>query len=147
MDELHKYALIREYEVHWGDMDAANHVNNTVYLRWAESVRIEYFAAMGMDISFSGIDVGPILGWLDCKYIFPITYPDWAVVGARTIEIKEDRFIMECAIFSKKHARIAAISKQSIIPYSYGDLVKVDIPENWLESIEKLNSQRNIEDL
>jgi len=137
--ELEKYSLIREYNVHWSDMDAAHHVNNTVYLTWAESVRIDYFEEIGMDISFSGSEVGPIVGWIDCKYIFPITFPDTVVVGARTIEVREDRFIMECAIFSKNHQRISAISKQSIIPYNYKELTKVALPLKWIDAIKFLD--------
>lgn len=137
-EELKKYKVIKKYQVQWGHMDVARHVNNTVYLRWAESARIAYFEAMGMDTSFQGGGVGPILGWQDCKYIFPMTFPDTAILGARTIEEKEDRFIMECAIYSETHQRISAISKQSIIPYNYGELKKVSLPQDWIDSINNL---------
>ena len=33
--------------VEWGEMDAYGHVNNTVYLRWFESARMEYFRRIG----------------------------------------------------------------------------------------------------
>ena len=138
--DLEKYPIIREFEVLWGHMDAANHVNNIIYLKWAESARIDYFEKMGMDISFSGDEVGPILGWQDCKYIFPLTYPDTAICGVRISEIKEDRFIMECSIYSKKYERIAAISSQSIIPYSYKNLKKTEMPELWIKGIERLQN-------
>lgn len=134
-EELDKYKIVRKYKVQWGHMDAARHVNNTVYLRWAESARIDYFEAMKMDTSFQGIGVGPILGWLDCKYIFPLTYPDVAIVGVKTIEEKEDRIVMECAIFSEQHQRISAISKQTIIPYDYKALKKVSLPQEWISAI------------
>ena len=139
-EELKKYKVIQEYKVQWGHMDAARHVNNTVYLRWAESARIAYFEAMAMDTTFQGGGVGPILGWQDCKYIFPLTFPDTAIVGARTIEKQDDRFIMECAIYSTTHQRISAISKQSIIPYNYGALKKVDLPITWIEKINAIDS-------
>lgn len=137
-EELRKYNVVRKYKVQWGQMDAAKHVNNTVYLAWAESARIAYFEEMDMDTSFSGVEVGPILGWLDCKYIFPLTYPDTAIVGARTTEIKEDRFLMECAIFSEQKERICAISKQTIIPYDYKGLKKAGMPQIWLEAIDRI---------
>lgn len=136
--ELKDYKIIRKYAIQWGHMDAARHVNNAVYFRWAESARIDYFQAMNMDTSFQGKGVGPILGWQDCKYIFPMTFPDTAVVGVRTIEKKEDRFMMEVAIFSERHERIAAISKQSIIPYDYSGYKKVALPEEWLTAIDEI---------
>lgn len=137
-EELNKYPVIQQFEVLWGHMDAARHVNNIIYLKWAETTRIEYFREIGMDISFAGGGVGPILGWQDCKYIFPLTYPDTAICGARTKEIKQDRFIMECAIYSKNHERIVAISEQSIIPYSYEKLRKDDMPKEWTDNINRI---------
>jgi len=136
-EQLKKYKIVTRIPVQWGDMDAAQHVSNLIYLRWGESSRIFYFKKMKMDTSFKG-RVGPILGWQDCKYIFPMTYPDTAIVGCRTLEIKEDRLIMESAIFSEKHQRIAALSKQHIIPYDYIDLKKVPMPEEWMKEIENL---------
>lgn len=139
MDEqLAKYKVILEFPVQWGEMDAANHVNNLIYLRWCESARIEYFKKLGIAIDFNG-NQGPILGWQDCKYIFPVTYPDVVIVGARTIEVRTDRFIMECAVFSKRHQRITAISKQSIIPYSYIELKKTGMPSTWVNAINELD--------
>jgi acyl-CoA thioester hydrolase len=139
---LDQFKVRVEYAVQWGDMDAARHVNNLVYLRWAESSRLAYFEHMGINSNFSeGVD--PILGWQDCKYIFPMVYPDTAIVGVRAIEIKEDRFVLESAIFSKVHERIAAISRQSIVPYDYVALRKAALPEEWLikiNTIDQLNS-------
>lgn len=134
------YKTTFEFEVHWGDMDAANHVNNLIYLKWTETARILYFEKVGIDISFRSADAGPILGWQDCKYIFPITFPDTAIIGVKTTEILEDKFMMECAVFSKKHNRIAAISSQSIVPYDYLKFKKIAIPQHWIENIERLDN-------
>jgi len=123
-------------------MDAARHVNNLVYLRWSESGRIAYFNKIKVNPSFSGADTGPILGWQDCKYIYPMTFPDTAIVGVRTLEILEDRLIMESAIFSERVNRIAAVSKQIIVPYSYAELKKVPLPQSWIEGIEAFRNAK-----
>lgn len=124
-----------EVPVQWGDMDAAGHVNNVIYLRWCESARIAYFEKVGMDLSF-GNGVGPILGWQDCKYIFPMTYPDVAIVGMKVEEIRKDRFMMLAHIYSQRHERLAIISQQAIVPYDYGELAKAPIPDSWLRNIK-----------
>ena len=135
--KIEDYKTIVHYPVQWGDMDAAQHVNNLIYLRWGESARILYFEKTGIDTTFNRKSIGPILGWQECKYIFPMTYPDTAIVGIRTLEIKEDRVLIETAVFSKKHERIAAISKQSIVPYDYAKLGKAPMPDFWRTGIEK----------
>jgi len=129
------FNVTAEFKTHWGDEDSARHVNNLVYLRWAETARVIYFEAMGMDASFAGDVAGPILAWQDCKYIFPMTHPDTAFVGVRCVEVLDDRFFLETAIFSKAHDRIAAITKQSIVPYNYAKLAKVPLPAQWREGI------------
>ncbi len=126
-----------EIPVHWGDMDAARHVNNIIYLRWSETARIAYFEKIAVDTTFMK-GVGPILGWQDCKYIFPITYPDRALVGIKVEEVREDRFMMLTHVYSQRHDRIAVISKQAIVPYDYQKLTKAPIPEAWLNNIKKL---------
>lgn len=123
--------------VHWSDMDVADHVNNIIYLKWSETARVAYFEKINMDTSFRG-NQGPILGWQDGKYLFPMRYPDDVLVTASVIEIREDRFIVECRVYSLTHQRLAAISKQHIIPYDYVELRKIPIPEDWLQGIKEL---------
>ncbi|MBX2876357.1 MAG: acyl-CoA thioesterase [Saprospiraceae bacterium] len=135
--ELASFPVQVEIPVHWGDMDAARHVNNIIYLRWSETARIAYFEKIAVDTSFMA-GVGPILGYQDCKYIFPITYPDRALVGIKVEELQEDRFMMLTHIYSQQHNRLAIISKQAIVPYDYQKLAKAPIPAAWLNNIKAL---------
>lgn len=119
-----------ELPVQWGDMDAAQHVNNTVYLRWIESARIAMFLKVnGETLAFKKIV--PILAWQDCKYIFPVTYPDRVVIALDIIELLEDRVVFEAKIYSKTHNRIVAISKSIVMAYDMKNLKKHPFPEDW----------------
>lgn len=119
-----------ELPVQWGDMDAAQHVNNTVYLRWIESARIEMFQKVnGETLAFKKIV--PILAWQDCKYIFPVTYPDQVVIALDIIELLEDRVTFEGKIYSKTHNRIVAISKSIVMAYDMEKLQKHPFPQAW----------------
>jgi len=135
---LSNFPVTLEIPVLWGDMDAARHVNNTVYLRWTETGRLAYFHAFtdGQEADFDKTNV--ILAWHDCKYIFPMTFPDTALIGVKLSEIAEDRFFLETHIFSQKHQRLAAISRQSLVAYDYQALKKAPLPKAWIEGIEKL---------
>ncbi|NJC25429.1 acyl-CoA thioesterase [Neolewinella antarctica] len=137
---LEDFQTTVEFPTHWGDMDSARHVNNLVYLKWAETARVIYFEAMNMNTAFAGEGTGTILGWQDCKYIFPMTHPDTVVVGVRTSEILEDRFTLQTAVFSKNHERIVAVSHQVMVPYNYSELRKVAMPQEWIDGIEKIES-------
>ncbi|MEL6388911.1 MAG: thioesterase family protein [Bacteroidota bacterium] len=123
--------------VHWGDMDIANHVNNINYLRWCETARVGYFERAGIDTKFS-TGVGAILGWQDAKYLYPMAYPDEALITAQCLEIREDRFVMECRVYSLNHTRLAVISKQQIVPYDYDHRKKAPLPYSWISGIKAL---------
>ena len=114
IDDISNCYVTLELPVQWGNMDAAKHVNNTVYLRWIESARIVMFEKMhGGDFEFKKIV--PILAWQDCKYIFPVTYPDQVIITLDVIELMEDRVLCEGKIYSKRHQRIVAISKSLLM--------------------------------
>ena len=134
--ELSDFKYTDTYQVHWIDMDVANHVNNLVYMKWSETLRMKFFDELNIDSSFAKGTIGPILGAQYCKYIFPMTYPDNAITGLKIQSISEDKIVILSAVFSEKHERIAAWSTHDIIPYDYGALSKVKMPNHWTKAIQ-----------
>jgi acyl-CoA thioester hydrolase len=122
MQELLKqYPTIISQAIQWGEMDAANHVNNAVYMRYFESARIEFFNQIGF-MDFTGDDgIGPILAEVNCKYKAPLTFPDNIQITARILpdSITEYGFTMQHLVFSEKLQRIAAEGTSKIVCYNY----------------------------
>lgn len=61
--------------IRWGDMDALGHVNNTLYFRYMEQVRLEWIytrAAAGGP--YDG-DTGPLIINASCTFFEPLVYP------------------------------------------------------------------------
>ncbi len=127
------YASI-EIPVQWGDMEAAQHVNNIVYLRWMESARLPLFTKLNAG-KMEFAEIGPILAWQDCKYIFPVTYPDTVVVQLDVTSLKDDGIICTGKIYSKRHNKLAAISNKTTMAYDYRQMVKSEIPDSWKKRI------------
>jgi len=98
---LAAYPFTLTLRVAWGDMDAYQHVNNTLYFRYFESARIAYMDQLAVAGFMSNRGIGPILHSINCRFRLPVTYPDTVVIGVRVTEIAEDRFIMDhCLIQS-----------------------------------------------
>jgi acyl-CoA thioester hydrolase len=57
----------------WGDMDAMGHVNNTLYFRYLEQARIEWFEALGCPADPGG--VGPVIISAHCTFLKQLRYP------------------------------------------------------------------------
>ena len=64
--------------IRWGDMDALNHVNNTVYFRFMEQARIDWLLQFG-HVTGAAVD-SPVIVTATCHFIRPITYPATVVV-------------------------------------------------------------------
>ncbi|SDL94836.1 acyl-CoA thioester hydrolase [Oryzisolibacter propanilivorax] len=59
--------------VRWGDMDAVGHVNNAMYFRYMEDVRIEWMRAVGRDTAPPG--QGAVIAHAFCNFLREIAYP------------------------------------------------------------------------
>ena len=65
--------------VRWGDMDAMGHVNNTLYFRYMEVVRLEWIFKLGGSTDASGS--GPIIINAFCNFLRQLTFPGDARVS------------------------------------------------------------------
>ena len=139
-DLLAGYPVILQIPVAWGEMDAFQHVNNIVYLRYAESARIAYLERTGLGGALQNGGIGPILGSIHCRFKFPLTYPDTAHVGTRVSEVGADRFTMLFRIVSERHGRIAAEGDSVIVAYDYRIGRKAPLPDAIRAAIEILES-------
>ncbi|WP_427185009.1 acyl-CoA thioesterase [Bordetella bronchialis] len=61
-----------EMPLRWGDSDALNHLNNTLYFRLMEEARMQILYAAGVSLP---ADAGPILAHASCDFLRPLTYP------------------------------------------------------------------------
>lgn len=59
--------------IRWGDMDAMGHVNNTVYFRYFEAVRLEWLFRIGARPDPDG--EGVVIVNTFCNYIRQLRYP------------------------------------------------------------------------
>ncbi len=74
MDDHRIRVYTSRIPVRWGDMDALGHVNNTVYFRFAEQVRIEWLESLGIK-DIVNADNGPVIINVSCTFFKPISYP------------------------------------------------------------------------
>ncbi len=59
--------------IRWGDMDAMNHVNNTLYFRYMETIRIAWFESINCLPNPKG--EGPVIVNAFCNFYKQLEYP------------------------------------------------------------------------
>lgn len=110
-DGLAHYPIIHHQPIHWGEMDAFNHLNNVVYYRYAESARIGYLQALGM---FDGSMV-TVLAQSSCQYLRPVTYPDTLLLGVRCQRLGNTSIVMEYSYYSTAQKVIVATAEAVVV--------------------------------
>jgi acyl-CoA thioester hydrolase len=59
--------------IRWGDMDAMGHVNNTIYFRYLEIIRIEWSRRVGCEPNPQG--EGIVIANAFCNFIHQLEFP------------------------------------------------------------------------
>ncbi|PCJ36395.1 MAG: thioesterase [Moraxellaceae bacterium] len=140
-DLLVEYPVVVECPVIWGDMDAFQHLNNTVYFKYFESARMAFFDKIGFENEKGEIGIGPILASTQCRFRIPLKYPDTVSIGARIVDMEGDRFTMLYRVVSHKHRKVAAEGDGLIIAYDYNASEKSQLPNVICQRINELQEK------
>lgn len=131
--------VVIERPVTWGSMDAFQHVNNTYYFSYFEDVRIVYFERAGIVRFMEEHQIGPILASTQCRFKFPLRYPDTLWIGTSVFDIGTDRFSMRYVVVSQTHQRVAAEGEGLVVCYDYKNHGKTPLPSAWKQAFAHLS--------
>ncbi len=138
---LADFPVVIDWPVQWGDMDAFQHVNNTVFFRWFESARIAYTTRLGLKALKVQENIGPILAAIACDYRRPVTFPDTVVIGSRVTRIGRSSFDMEHALVSVAQGAIAAESRSTIVVFDYNANTPVPVPDQLRDAMSTIEGR------
>jgi acyl-CoA thioester hydrolase len=138
------WAVELTYPLHWGEMDAFGHVNNTVYFRWFESARMSYFERIGWPALTIESGIGPILHSTQARFRAPLVWPDTITVATRASDLTADRFTMQYEVRSLTLGRVAAEGSGLIVAFDYRALAKAALPEIVRERIQTLEAGTSV---
>ena len=132
---LKDFPVVVEFPIAWGDMDAYQHVNNVVYFRYFENVRIACFEQLQMMTFKEDTGIGPILASTQCRFKIPLTYPDTISVGTKIVELEKNRFVMKYSVISHRLQKVAAEGEGLVVFFNYKENRKASIPEEMKQRI------------
>lgn len=141
LNPLEGFPIIVDITVSWAEMDVFRHVNNSVFFRYFEDARIAYLDAIRFDGADDTHSIGPILHSTDARFRRPVVYPDHLRVGARTVELLEDRFVMEYRVVSEQQQAVAAEGGAVVVAFDYSAGSKSELPVDVRERIEQVEDR------
>ena len=130
MDKLlSEFSFIIQMNVEWGDMDALQHVNNVEYFKYFQKARIAYFEKNSSEDLFVESRISTILASTECKFIYPLKYPDAISIGARVDSMADQYFTMKYAVISHKNQKLVAIGGAKVVMFDYDKNMKASVPQ------------------
>ena len=135
---LEGFPLISRFTVPFADIDMMQHVNNVAYIRWAETMRAEYFAQV-MQVPING-EHGAIQATIDFTYERQLAYRERIAVGIRIPRVGGKSWDFGYEVWSETHGRRAAHGITRMVAYDFVARRTIDIPAHWRAAIAAYES-------
>ena len=98
-DGLDGFAYGYRDRVRFHELDALNHVNNVVFLKWFETIRVAYVQDYGFT-SYTADDPMLVVRRVTCDFHAPMFLNEVYTVATRTSVLKPSSLVMEYAVAS-----------------------------------------------
>lgn len=119
--------------IRWGDMDAMNHVNNTVYFRYLETVRIDWMRSIGCQPDPLG--EGPVIVNAFCNFYRQLEYPADILVRMYTSDPTRTTFETWATIErTDQPGRVSAAGGATTIWVDFPSQKAATLPD-WMRAI------------
>lgn len=97
--------------IRWGDMDAYGHVNNTLFFRYLESARFDFFEKVCMPV----LNEPPviILAEINCQFKAELRYPAEIVIHTSITRLGNSSFDVHAEIYQGE--KVCALSDATMV--------------------------------
>jgi acyl-CoA thioester hydrolase len=123
--------------VAWSDMDALAHVNNANYFTYFETARIDFLQQFEHLLPMPRVGVGPILAYIECQFLRPLTFPDEIFLGSSVVDVGNTSLKLEQEILSVKLEDVVARSMSVLVLIDYGTGEKIRVPDAVRRFLQK----------
>jgi acyl-CoA thioester hydrolase len=120
--------------VAWGEQDLFGHLNNIVFFRYFESVRMHFLDRIGVLESHKEHGIGVILASTTCDFKKPVEWPQMLTVRTGCDHVGNTSFTMQYKITNEIGDVVATGSSVQVM-YDYGRKTKLPIPDEVISAI------------
>lgn len=125
--------------VRWGDLDAFNHVNNTVFLRFIEEARIQFFDALGEE--WLSNKSGPVVVNINCNFRREIRYPATVRVTLSGHQASAKRLMMTHTLTDADHPdRLYADAEATVLWVTKDGAGSIPLPDAVVAALDNDDS-------
>ena len=125
------FYLETPFEVKSYDIDVVGHVNNIVYIRWLEDIRMNFLNKFLPYNRLMGKGISPVLTKTEIEYKLPIKMFDEVCVKSYISDVKGPRLILEFEFYVSD--KLMAVARQTGIFFDVNKQRPVRPPDEFME--------------
>ena len=122
------YPVVLEIPVAWAEQDLFGHLNNVVYLRYCENVRMFFLERTGLLARHREQGEGVILASTTCNFHKPVQWPQRITISTGCIAVGNTSFTL-AYLLKNEAGDTVADATSVLVMYDYERGTKMPIPE------------------
>lgn len=137
---LEEYRFVQRFRVPFSDVDMMQHVNNVAYVRWAETIRSDYFfEVLGAEILSPH---GMIMANLFVDYEATLSYRENVAIGCKIDRFGNKSFDFVYEIWSADRSKRVAKLRSTMVAMDYSNNRSFVVPDEWRRKVEAFEASR-----
>lgn len=129
-----------EIPVAWGEQDLFGHLNNVVYFRHMENVRMYLLERIGALRSHKEKGQGVILAATECRFLQPVEWPMTLTIRTGVTAVGNTSFTMTYETVDTAGNKVAEGTSVQVM-YDYAKGEKMPVPEDIRQRIADLRTE------
>jgi acyl-CoA thioester hydrolase len=141
MAAMDGYRFSQPRDVEFRDIDAADHVNNAVYLTYLETARIRYLVeVLGADFAY---ELPLIVARIALDFRSPARFPETLEIGTRVTRVGDKSFDMEHEIRGGD-GRLVLEASSVLVAYDYEASAPMRVPDDWRARLDAYEQRSSV---
>ncbi len=132
---MNKYKFYTPVLVRYMDLDPQWHVNNSRFLSFLETARMQYLIELKLWDGFDFFKLGLIVARVELDYLAPIKLEQSIRVGARVTRMGNKSMDFDYQIEDSDTGQVMATGLTPMVCYDYYKSVSIPIPDDWRKKI------------
>ncbi|MEO5644384.1 MAG: acyl-CoA thioesterase [Bacteroidia bacterium] len=135
------FPLELKLRIDWSELDLFGHVNNVMFMKYAQAARVNYWENSGIYSELKKNKVGPMLVSVACQFKKQLLYPGNVTVRSGMEFIRNTSFSIHHKMYDDQ-GDLVAEAQDVIVMFDFNKNEKTAVPQVMREAAEKLESRK-----
>lgn len=113
--------------IDWSETDSFGHVNNVMFMKYAQAARLNYVEAIGLMKMHRTQKIGFMVAEVNCQFKKELHFPGYVTITTKVAFIKTTSFSLEHTI-ANSDGETVAIAKDVLVVFDFNKNEKCPIP-------------------